>query len=127
MNSRWSSELLAAAGYLHEAGFALDLSTDVAHRLDGAYPRNDVEIVDRRGRRREPLQRVALPRVGPGQLAALEVDHDVGDGHEDPDGEDVGADRRDQVPGRPAQPGLVCVDPPRHAFQAERMLDEEGR
>jgi hypothetical protein len=46
------------------------LAADVLHRLNAAHTRDDVEVVGRRRRAGEPLERVALPGVGAGQDVA---------------------------------------------------------
>src|SRR3954468_7804708 len=43
-----------------------DLAPDVLHRLDRPDARDQVEVVDGRRRRGEPLERVGLPRVRAG-------------------------------------------------------------
>src|SRR6202012_1178484 len=96
-SSAGARELLAAAALLGHPGGALDLATDVAHRLHGAHPRDLVEVVDRRRRRCEPLERVALPGIRAGDPPVVKAPGDVEDGHQDPETEDEGSDRRDQV------------------------------
>src|SRR5579875_3049869 len=64
-------ELLRSAGLLQAPGLGLYLEANVAHRLDRAHARDHVEVVDRRWRGREPLERVCLPRVGARDLAGL--------------------------------------------------------
>src|SRR3954467_3828674 len=88
---------LSGAVALLDAGALLDLAADVLHRLHRAHARDHVEVVDRRRRGGEPLQGVALPRVGAREPAALAASYDVEDGDQDARGEDERADRRDQV------------------------------
>ena len=63
---------------------------------------------------------------GPGDRAVLERADDVDDREQDAERDDERADRRDQVVDLPAGVGLVLEDPPRHAAQAGRVLDQEG-
>ena len=106
-------------------GAALDLAADVLHRLERAHARDHVEVVLRRRRGREPLQRVALPRVGAGDGAARQRAHDVDDRDEHAGAEDEGADRRDLVVELEVADVVVLVDAARHAVEAERVLDQE--
>src|SRR4051812_49946949 len=64
---------------LLDAGLLLDLAADVLHRLDRAHARDHVEVVLRRRRGGEPLERVRLPRIGPRDPALLDRAHDVDD------------------------------------------------
>src|SRR4051812_50078746 len=57
---------------LLDAGLLLDLAADVLHRLDRAHARDHVEVVLRRRRGGEPLERVGLPRVRAGERALLD-------------------------------------------------------
>ena len=95
------------------AGAAVgDRLADVAHRPGAAHVGQQVEVVRLRRREREPLERVAAPGVVPGRGAALAAEDRVDQGHQDPGGEDEGADRGDQVVGVDAGPveELVGVD-----------------
>src|SRR5262245_38930773 len=62
---------LAGLEALRDARLALDLAPDVLHRLHRAHARHHVEVVLRRRRGHEPLERVGLPRVRPGDRAVL--------------------------------------------------------
>src|SRR5215208_2313308 len=53
------------------------LAADVLHRLDAAHARDRVEVVRRRRRGREPLERVAVPGIVAGALAVLDRVHHV--------------------------------------------------
>src|SRR5688572_18300345 len=56
-----------------------DLAPDVLHRLDRPDGRDDVEVVGRWWRLREPLERVPLPRIVARPLAVLDRADDVHD------------------------------------------------
>src|SRR4051812_38270869 len=73
--------------------------TDVAQRLVAPHVRDDVEVVGRGRRRREPLERLAAPGIVAGPDAAARREIGVDERQYDADGEDEGADRRDQVVG----------------------------
>src|SRR5512132_1973184 len=69
-------------------GCGSHLAADVLHRLDTADARDHVEVVGRRRRRGEPLERVALPGVVAGLAAVLDAPEHVDDGHEHAHAED---------------------------------------
>ena len=69
---------------------------------------------------------LAFHGSGPAIGAVLDAAHDVEHGHQDAEAEDERADRRDQVVELEVADVGVLVDAPRHAVQADRVLDQEG-
>src|SRR3954452_14789670 len=76
---------------------ALDRVADIAQRLVAADVGDDVEVVRRRGRGREPLQGLAAPWVVPSGCPAVDPEIGVDDGEHDAERQHERSDRRDQV------------------------------
>src|SRR5215203_6639504 len=75
---------------------------NIEHRPLGADLRESVEVVRRGRRARRPLQRVALPRVVAGGLAAAQRDEDVPQQRQHARRDEEATDRRGEVQVVPA-------------------------
>jgi hypothetical protein len=99
----------------------------IPQRPFGTDRRQCFEVVIRRGRRASPLERLAVPRVVPGDLTLAVGDKKVAhrDQHAHPG--DVGADAGQHVEEVPTHVGAVGLYPPRHTPEPEVVLREEAQ
>ena len=97
----------------------------VEHRPLRADRRQPREVVLGRRRRRRPLQRVGLPRIGAGRRGRAQRAHDVDGERDERHEQDHRADRGDHVPALEVVDRLVVGDAARHAVAAEQVHDEE--
>src|SRR5690242_7010167 len=105
----------------------LQPAPQVSKRPCAGHVGNLVEVIRRRRRARVPLERVRHPGVVSGAPADPGRPHDVDQKDEGAERHHEGADRRNQVPGRPPAVVVVGPDAPRHTQQAEEVLREEGQ
>src|SRR6266545_7521760 len=89
--------------------------------------RQGLELMEWRRRRQRPFQRgrARAPGILAGPPLAREGENHVHEEHQHADGEQIGADRRDEIP-VPERVRIVG-DPPWHARKPQKVLWEEDR